>query len=158
MVNDLNQNDNLNQINNNIISIDDCFLYNKRDRTNRNYCNLCKQEFDSINNASIYASPNVLVLILNREKGNINEIKLNFTETIDITDYVIIKDRPRIFYNLYGVITYIDQNGPHFIASCKSHIDNRWYRYNDSLVTPINNLRSDVFDYGNPYVLFYEKY
>ena len=106
-----------------------------------------------------YISPNVLVLILNRGKGNIYNVKLNFLETIDITDYVLIKDKPRIIYNLYGVITHYGQSGPnaHFLAACKSPIDNKWYRYNDAIVSPITNLQSDLFNFGTPYILFYQK-
>jgi ubiquitin C-terminal hydrolase len=157
------QNNYLNQINNNIISIYDCFSYNQRDDLftgqNQNFCNKCKQTFDSIYNLSIYISPNVLILILNRGKDNMYDVKLNFNETIDITNYVIMKDKPRIIYDLYGVITHHGESGPnaHFIASCKSPIDNKWYRYNDAIVTSINNIQSDVINFGKPYILFYKK-
>ena len=101
----------------------------------------------------------VLVLILNRGKNNIYNLKLNFYEIIDITQFVLQKDTPQLLYNLYGVITHIGQSGPnaHFIASCKSPIDNKWYRYNDAFVTPINNIQNDVIDFGTPYILFYQK-
>lgn len=52
---------------------------------NINYCNICKQLFDLIYTSKIYFSPNVLVLKLNRGKANIYDVKLNFTEFIDIT-------------------------------------------------------------------------
>ena len=69
------------------------------------------------------------------------------------------RERPRIIYNLYGVITHIGQSGPsaHFIASCKSPIDGEWYRYNDSIVNPIENLQRDVINFDTPYILFYKK-
>ena len=81
-------------------------------------------------NSKIYTCPNVLILILNRGKGNIYDVKLDFTEEIDITQFVLKKDTPKIIYNLYGVITHIGQSGPssHFVASCKSPIDKKWYR------------------------------
>ena len=63
---------------------------------NRNYCNICKQLYDSLYTSRIYISPNVLVLILNRGKGNIYDVKLDFTETIDITKFVLQKDIPEI--------------------------------------------------------------
>ena len=86
-------------------------------------------------------------------------MKINFNETLDITDYVIGKVKPSIIYDLYGVITHHGECGPnaHFIASCKSPIDNKWYRYNDAIVTPINNIQSDVINFGTPYILFYKK-
>ena len=107
----------------------------------------------------IFVSPNVLVLILNRGKDNIYNVKLDFNETIDITQFVLQKDSPKIIYNLYGVITHIGQSGPnaHFVASCKSPINNKWYRYNDALVNEIKNIQKEVIDFGTPYILFYEK-
>ena len=156
MKNNSNQNINFNfnQINNNIISIYDCFLFNQKKELFE-----CQNQYN-INKVSIYASPNILIIILNRSRGNMYDVKLNYTETIDITEYVLMKEKPRIIYNLYGVISHICQGNQnaHYIASCKSPIDNKWYRYNDSLVTPINNLQSDVLDYGIPYILFYRKH
>ena len=147
----------------NIVSIDDCFIYNQKTDLftgeNKNYCNICKQLSDSNYTSTIYISPNVLVLILNRGKGNIFKVKMDFKETIEISNYVIQKEKPRIIYNLYGVITHIGESGPnaHFVASCKSPVDGKWYRYNDAIVTPIDNFQKDIYDYCVPYILFYEK-
>ena len=154
---------NYNQTNNNIVSLNDCFYYNQKNELftgeNRNYCNNCKQIFDSIYCSKIYISPNILILILNRGKGNIYDVKLNFSEIIDITQFVLKNDGSQLIYNLYGVITHIGQSGPnaHFVASCKSPIDNKWYRYNDSIVNPITNLQKEVIEFGTPYILFYQK-
>ena len=86
-------------------------------------------------------------------------MKIDFSEQIDITQFVLARDNPQMIYKLYGVITHIGQSGPngHFVASCKSPIDNHWYRYNDAIVNPINNIQNDVIDFGTPYILFYEK-
>ena len=69
------------------------------------------------------------------------------------------KDVAKIIYHLYGVITHIEQSGPnaHFVALCKSPVDYQWYRYNDSKVNPITNKQKEVFNYGTPYILFYQK-
>ena len=139
------------------------FLYNQKTELfsgeNRNYCNVCKQLYDSLYTSKIYISPNVLVLILNRGRGNIYNVKLDFKETIEITNFVLQKDSPQLIYNLYGVITNIGQSGPsaHFIASCKSPINNQWYRYNDAIVSPITNVHKEIFETGTPYILFYQK-
>jgi len=151
------------QICNNRVSLYDCFYYNQKSELfsgdNRNYCNVCKQLYDSIYTSKIFISPTVLVIILNRGRGNIYDVKLDFSETIDITQFVQQKDSPQMIYNLYGVITHIGQSGPnaHFVASCKSPIDNKWYRYNDAFVNPINNLQKEVIEFGTPYILFYLK-
>jgi len=152
-----------NNNNSNYVSLYDCFCYNKKSEfftgENRNYCNICKQKFDSIYTSQIFVSPNILIIILNRGRGNIFDVKLNFTESINITQFVLQKDKPQIIYNLYGVITHIGQSGPnaHFIASCKSPVDYRWYRFNDSIVNPINNFQKEVIEFGTPYILFYQK-
>ena len=150
-------------IQNNTVSIYDCFFYYQKTDyftgDNKNYCNLCKQLFDSLYTNKIFVSPNILILILNRGKGNIYDVKLDFFETIDITQFVLQKDMPSIIYNLYGVITHIGQSGPnaHFVASCKSPINNRWYRYNDALVNEITNIQKDIIEFGTPYILFYQR-
>ena len=162
------RNKNSMQINNffqmtNEVSLLDCFFYNQKSEVftgeNRNYCNICRQLYDSIYTSKIFISPNVLILILNRGRGNIYNVKLNFTEKIDITQFVVQKDKPKILYELYGVITHIGQSGPnaHFVASCKSPVDFQWYRYNDAFVNPITNLQKEVIEFGCPYILFYQK-
>ena len=147
----------------NNVSMDDCFIYNEKTDfftgDNKNYCNLCKQLCDSQYTSKIYVSPNILILILNRGKGNIYKVNLDFTMKLDITNYVILKENTRIIYNLYGVITHLGESGPnaHFVASCKSPVDNKWYRYNDAQVSPIQDFKRDVYNFGVPYILFYEK-
>ena len=71
-----------------------------------------------------------------------------------------MRDCPKLIYNLYGVITQIGQSDPnaHFVASCKSPIDCKWYRYDDAIVKPITNLKEEVIEFGIPYILFYQKY
>ena len=147
----------------NNVSMDDCFIYNEKTDfftgDNKNYCNLCKQLCDSQYTSKIYVSPNILILILNRGKGNMYKVNLDFTMKLDITNYVILKENTRIIYNLYGVITHLGESGPnaHFVASCKSPIDGNWYRYNDAQVSPIQDFKRDVYNFGVPYILFYEK-
>jgi ubiquitin C-terminal hydrolase len=149
--------------NNNMVTIYDCFIYNQKTDVftgdNRNYCNICRQLWDSNYCSKIYVSPNVLILILNRGRDNIYNVKLDFSEKIDITQYVLQKDKPQLNYDLYGVISHIGESGPnaHFVASCKSPIDDKWYRFNDALVNPITNLQKEVIDFGTPYILFYRK-
>ena len=49
-------------------------------------------------------------------------------------------------------------NHGHFVASCKNPVDNKWYRFNDALfVQPINNIQKDIFNFENPYILFYQR-
>ena len=159
-----NMNNNLiNNNQNNSVTLDDCFSYNQKTELftgeNKNYCKICKQLYDFNYTSRIYSSPNNLIIILNRGKYNIYNIKLYFNETIDITQYVVRNDGNKWIYNLYGVITHNGQSGPngHFVASCKSPIDNKWYKYNDAFVNPINDVQNEVINFGTPYILFYKK-
>ena len=162
-----NKEQNNNFINNNQddnITLEDCFSYNQKSKLftgdNKIFCNICKQLTDSIHTTKIFSCPNILLLIFNREKNNIYNIKIKFSETLDISEFVLRKDKPQIIYNLYGVISYIKEtdNNPfvHFVALCKSPIDKKWYLYDDSVVSNINNI-NDYIDFGIPYIEFYEK-
>ena len=153
-----NYNNNQIYFNNNILSIQECFYYNDKMNivyNNNIYCDICKQKCQSIFITKIFSSPNILIIILNN-KRNINKYNLIFYETIDISQFVLIKDNPQLKYNLYGVITYISQSN-NFVASCKSPIDNKWYRYNDEQIFPILNNQKEVIEFGIPQVLFYQK-
>ena len=163
MKNNSMQYNNIQMNQNNRVNLYECFIYNQKTELftgeNQNYCNNCKQLYDSMYTSKIFSSPNVLILILNRGKGNIYDVKLDFTETIDIGQYVLQKDKPQMIYNLYGVITHIGQSGPsaHFMAACKNYIDNKWYRFNDAFINPITNIQKEVIEFGTPYILFYKK-
>ena len=97
--------------NNNKVTLYECFHYYQKEQfftgQNKNYCNLCKQLIDSIYSTKIFESPKILILILNRGKGNINKVDLDFNESIDLTEFVLNKKFDKIIYNLYGVISQI---------------------------------------------------
>ena len=57
------------------------------------YCNNCRQMVDNINTTKILYGPRILVINLNRGKGLEFDIKLNFPEYIDISNYVYYKDK-----------------------------------------------------------------
>ncbi len=45
----------------------------------------------------------------------------------------------------------------HYIASCKDTINKRLYRFNFAMITYLNDIKKEIFDFGNPYILFYER-
>ena len=146
----------------NIVNLYDCFKYNQEPiiftGENRNHCNICNKLNDCSYTTLIYSAPNILILILNRGKDNKFKVKIDFSEDIDITDFVQMKPKnKRLKYSLTGVITHLGESGPdaHFIASCKSSVNNKWYRFNDALVNIINNVQQEIFYFGTPYILFY---
>lgn len=147
----------------NIISIYDCFYYfqNKRasNEDNKIFCKRCNQITEFVNKFKLFNAPNILIIILDRGKGNAYNIKIEFDEKIDLTDFIAYKQN-NIIYNLYGVVIHLGKSRDegHFIAACKNLIDNLWYKYNDSSIFKINNLKKEVLDYGKPYILFFQKH
>ena len=159
---------NINNINNidtgeESVTLDECFeqyvLPAIMTGDNMMFCNNCQQLSATSYTTKIYTSPEILILILNRGKGNEFKIKINFEQIISIDKYVEQKESSELKYKLYGVLTHLgssDMNG-HFVAFCYSIIDNVWYKFNDGLVDQVNNFQKEVHDFGEPYVLFYEK-
>ena len=151
--------------NNNIVSLYDCFNYNQKTDLltgeGQYYCDRCQQLCDSEYTQRIYSSPNVLILILNRGQDNMYNVKIDFNEVLDITQYVSLslQTGQRQMYSLYGVITYLGKSGPnaHFVAACKSSVDGRWYKYNDAIVSILTDFKKVIYDFGTPYILFYQK-
>ena len=126
---------------------------------NKSICQICNEKYDSIYSSKIFLAPNVLIIILDRDEDN-NNIKIDIKEKIDITNYVINKDSSNMIYELYGVISNLEQNvsSPQYIASCLNSIDNNWYRFEDAIVSEkINNIQKDVIEFGIPSILFYKK-
>ena len=147
----------------NSVNIYDCFDYLQKDEIfsgdNAMWCNICNGLFPCKNKTVIYTGPNVLILILNRGKGIEFKVKLDFYEKINLDNYIMKKDRQNIIYELYGVVTHLGESGEsgHFVASCKSPSNNKWYRFNDAIVTPINDVQSEIINFGMSYILFYKK-
>ena len=76
-----------------ILNIEDCFLYNQKVEqftgNNQMYCNICNASKDSSMWTKISTAPFVLILILNRGRGNLDfKESFIFWEIIDLTNYV----------------------------------------------------------------------
>ena len=98
--------------------------------------------------------PKVLILNLNRGKGLQFDVKLNLDEYIDINEFIYFKNTTNK-YRLIGIVTNFGPSSmnEHFIAFCKSFVDDNWYKYNDSIVS-LSNFQ-EVKNTGVPYILFY---
>ena len=150
-------------INSNEVTLDDCFEYYQKEEImagdNQMWCKFCGQNTNSKYCTKIYSSPHYFILILNRGKGNIFNVKLNFQEIIEISKYVQKKSAPNLLYQLYAIVTHLGPSSMsgHFIAFCKSPIDSLWYKYNDSQVDLVGNFFQDIHEFGCPYILFYER-
>jgi len=120
---------------------------------NQIYCNKCQRSSDAITKTEIYKSPNVLIIILNRGRGNVFECDVKFGLSLDINKFAKKNDSPKI-YDLIGVISHLGESSMegHFIAFCK-HFSGNWILFNDAIVTNVSE--NDIFR-GTPYILFYQ--
>ena len=150
------------QQNFNEVNLFDCFDYNQKidimQGENQMWCRGCRQNAPSQYRTLICSAPKYLILILNRGKGNVFNVKLNFPEILDIGNFVRIKQSDNLIYHLYAIVTHLGPSSMagHFIAFCKSPIDNLWYKYNDAIVECVGNFYKDILNFGTPYILFYE--
>ena len=142
----------------NIVDITECFeFYQKSDYmmgSNQIYCNNCHVMSNSINMTKIIISPYILVINLNRGKGLQYNVKLNFEEYLDINNFVYYPESPKL-YKLIGIVTNFGPSSMsgHFIAFCQSFVDQKWYKYNDAIVS--NSSFEEARSTGVPYILFY---
>ena len=147
---------------NNVVDIYECFEYDKKinimSGANAMYCNYCKQTCQSSMCTLLTTGPQILILLLNRGKGIEFDVKINFYENLNLLNYIQMNNTG-FNYQLIGVITHIGESGMggHFIAYCRDPIYHGWHKYNDSIVTPVNNFQSEVINFAMPYLLFYQK-
>ena len=138
------------------LDIYDCFRDNESEEIlkgeNRIYCNYCNSYSNAKTKNKIFKAPNVLILIINRGKGNIFECDLEFPMKLDICNFTE-QNSPK-FYDLIGIISHFGESSMegHFMAYCK-HFDDNWYMFNDAIV---KNVNIDEIYKGTPYILFYQ--
>ena len=140
------------------VDLYECFEYNEKidlmTGDNQMYCNICNKLFNSYYSTVIYSSPIYLIINLNRGKGATYECKVNFPDQLNLLNYITFK----YGYTAYGLYAVICHLGPssmsgHFVAYCRNRMDNKWYLYNDAIVTLCS--RPQQYNDGMPYILFY---
>ena len=149
-------------LNNNTVDILDCFLYDQKinNMTGENamYCSYCKQTCASAMQTLLTTGPEILIIILNRGKGIQFNVKINFYLDLNLSNFIELQNTG-CMYELFGVITHIGESsmGGHFIAYCKDLWTNQWLKFNDAIVSPVSNFKTEVIDFAMPYLLFYQK-
>ena len=149
------------QYNNKDVNIYDCFEYDRKINVmsgeNSMYCDYCKRICKSSICTVLTTGPEILILLLNRGKGIEFDININFDEELNLFNYIQFNNTGCL-YKLIGVITHLGESGMggHFIAYCRDPFCNIWYKYNDAIVTQVNDL-NEIFHFSKPYLLFYQK-
>ena len=149
---------------NNQVNIYDCFDYDKKVNfmygENSMFCNYCRQNTNCKMCTCLTIGPEILILLLNRGQGIEFNVKINFMEDLDLTNYIQYKNTG-VKYKLIGVITHIGESGMggHFIAYCKDPISKSWNKYNDAIVSDVQeqDFQKEVINFAMPYLLFYQK-
>ena len=145
------------------VTLDDCFFYHQKidlmTGDNAMFCNTCQRTENCAYQTYITNPPEIMIIILNRGQGIQFKVKCDFVEFINIQQYVRYSNNNPYNYKLIGVVTHMGESGAsgHFVAFCRSPVDDKWYNYNDDLCFSVNNLKNDVIDYAMPYILFYQK-
>ena len=151
-----------NQFNNSLsgnINIYDCLDYYRRiDYQIANkfiICQGCNNSSKYSQITSIFSAPKILIISLNLSKEIQNQINFNLEECLYLSNYVENKINDCI-YNLRELVAFNLINGQ-YISYCKNPINQKWYKYDNDLVTLLNN---DIVDEINinsffPCVLFY---
>ena len=123
---------------------------------NAMYCNICQKQQESIYHKRIHSLSPILIIILNRGKGNQFDCDVNFPDYLNFQQNVI-NPSINVSYKLIGVVTHFGTSdmGGHFIAYCKHRILNEWYCYNDAAVSKLSDPKNG-YKNGVPYILFYE--
>ena len=139
------------------LSLNDCFKMNKNLENltgeNQIFCNNCRSKQNAIMYDEIHKAPNVLIIILNRGKGNSFECDIDFPMELNLSEHISNPASPKN-YELIGVISHLGESSMegHFIAYCK-HFDEGWYLFNDAIVR--QDPGKGVYN-GVPYILFYK--
>ena len=141
------------------VDIYECFEYYEKvdlmTGDNQMFCNQCNKLCNSFYSTKLYSGPTYLILNLNRGKGAVYECKVNFPEQLTIFNYLTNKEGITT-YELYAVICHLGPSSMsgHFVAYCRNKIDNKWYLYNDALVSLCTKPKQ--YTDGMPYILFYK--
>ena len=125
--------------NQNIVSIYDCFQFYKKVEILKDIIPCCKCKLACPSNymSNIYLSPEIFIIILDREKDSLIKFELN--EEINLYKF-IQTDNFGCLYKLFGIVYELNEMKKHFVACCKSPINNNWYKYNDDKIDIINHL------------------
>ncbi|GFP98729.1 ubiquitin carboxyl-terminal hydrolase 5 [Phtheirospermum japonicum] len=126
------------------------------------YCPQCKERRQASKKLDLWRLPEVLVIHLKRFSYSRSmkhklDTFVNFPiHDFDLTNYVANKNNTqRQTYELYALTNHYGSMGSgHYTAHIKLLDENRWYNFDDSHISPINE--EDVKS-GAAYVLFYKR-
>ena len=125
------------------------------DEDNKWYCRTCKDHVQATKTLEIYRVPRILIISLKRFKssrskygfgGEKIDTLVEFPlEGLDMSPFVLSpeqKNSESLIYDCYGISNHFGSVGfGHYTAYAKNPLDNTWYNFDDSSVSPVNDGR-----------------
>ena len=143
------------------VTLMECFDFHNTNKNqligmNRIQCKNCNRQVDATQWNSIYSLPEILIINLSRGKGNIYKVGISYNETINLSQYVEVKNDSCI-YDLRCIVAHIGPSGTggHYISFCFVENYNKWFKFDDSIVS--ESSFKDATNFGESYILFYKK-
>ncbi|KDP25220.1 hypothetical protein JCGZ_20376 [Jatropha curcas] len=125
------------------------------------YCPGCKQHRQATKKLDLWTLPEILVFHLKRFsysrylKNKLDTFVDFPIHNLDLSKFVKRKDGKSYVYELYAISNhYGGLGGGHYTAFAKLIDDKRWYNFDDSRVSPVNE--ADIKT-SAAYVLFYQR-
>ncbi|XP_042368289.1 midasin-like [Plectropomus leopardus] len=127
---------------------------------NQMYCDECDAKSDATIKCVIKHHPDVLMLLLKRFDFNYDYMThVKISCTVDVPYVLQIPEGQT--YELYAVIEHFGSlRGGHYTATIKSQDDDKWYNFNDTMVTLLHYQPFQVDNFEklhDAYLLFYRK-
>lgn len=139
------------------VTIYDCFDYSNRIQTLKedDYipCEYCKSNSSTLYQSVLYTPPSVLILIIEQNKNS--KIKLQFSENLDLSNYIVHAKSIGYMFKLIGVVSQNEKN-EHFMAYCRNRQNEKWFKYNENTISEVKDFKEEIVNSGKVSVLFYE--
>lgn len=151
-------------INRNTETLYDCFDYYLKDEELKDENSIIDEKdnkkYDAIQKTVFWNLPTILIVSFKRFSydGTKKENKLiKFPiNNLNLSKYIIGYKKNDHIYDLYAVCNHSGRlQGGHYTSFVKTQND-KWYHFNDSIVTKINNIEKTIIS-SKAYCLFYKK-
>ena len=124
---------------------------------NKFLCNSCGGLQEAQTTCKIFEPPQKLLINIDYGKNKkYQPTAIEFSEEIDITEFVDFNFQQKIIYKIIGVCTHYGHSGSygHYVAFCRNRENDKWYEFNDSFCSECN--KREIYR-GSPYLLLYER-
>jgi hypothetical protein len=141
--------------------LEDCFAHSEQVEhfcgDNQMFCNECNHLEDADYQSMLYTVPNVISIVLNRGRGNLDfQEDFIFGLDLDIKKYIHNEIYKHGKYYLIGMVVHSGESSMagHFFAYCRMDKKSKWYCYNDAWVYECEDIEKKLSE-NKPYILFY---